>query len=144
MLAVMNPATVVVSLPVADLERSLRFYRDGLGLETPGIDEYMIAFELPNLSLFLIELGEYATYVERAGIAGPASAHPGALVVSCAMGSKQEIDDVVARAADAGGSAQPAAEHDGAYTGYVSDPDGHLWELVFNDRTAAAAGSPES
>lgn len=144
MLAVMKPATVVVSLPVADLERSLRFYRDGLGLETPGIDEYMIAFELPNLSLFLIELGEYATYVERAGIAGPASDHPGALVVSCAMGSKQEIDDVVARAADAGGSAQPAAEHDGGYTGYVSDPDGHLWELVFNDRTAAAAGSPES
>lgn len=54
------------------------------------------------------------------------------------MGSKKEIDDVVARAADAGGSAQPAAEHDGAYTAYVSDPDGHLWELVFNDRTAAA------
>ncbi|MFT4296759.1 MAG: VOC family protein [Micropruina sp.] len=144
MIVVVNPATVVVSLPVADLERSLRFYRDGLGLQTPGIDEYMIAFELPNLSLFLIELSEYATYVERAGIAGPVTAHPGAVVVSCAMGSKKEIDDVVARAADAGGSAQPAAEHDGACTAYVSDPDGHLWELVFNDRTAAVARSTES
>lgn len=141
MLVVMKPATVVVSLPVADLERSLRFYRDGLGLQTPGIDEYMIAFELPNLSLFLIELSEYATYVERAGISTPASAHPGALVLSCAMGSKKEIDDAVSRATDAGGSAQPAAGHDGAYTGYVSDPDGHLWELVFNDRTAAAAAA---
>ena len=134
----MNPVTVVVSLPIADLERSLRFYRDGLGLQTPGIDEYMIAFELPNLSLFLIELGEYATYLERAGLTSPATAHPGAVVLSCAMGSKGEIDDVVARAADAGGSAQPATDKDGAYTGYVSDPDGHLWELVFNDRTAAA------
>lgn len=136
----MNPATVVVSLPVADLERSLRFYRDGLGLTTPGIDEYMIAFELPNLSLFLIELSEYATYLKRAGIAGSATPRPGALVVSCAMGSKEEVDDVLERVADAGGSAQPAAEHDGAYTGYVSDPDGHVWELVFNDRTGAAAG----
>lgn len=144
MLVVVNPATVVVSLPVVDLERSLRFYRDGLCLETPGIDEYMIAFELPNLSLFLIELSEYATYAERAGVAGPVAARPGALVVSCAMGSREEIDDVVARAADAGGSAQPAVEQDGAYTAYVSDPDGHLWELVFNDRTSAAAGSPES
>lgn len=140
----MNPATVVVSLPVADLERSLRFYRDGLGLETPGIDEYMIAFELPNLSLFLIELSEYATYLGHAGHAGPAASHPGALIVSCAMGSREEIDDVVARAADAGGSAQPVVEQDGSYTGYVSDPDGHLWELVFNDRTAAAAGAGAS
>lgn len=140
----MKPVTVVVSLPVADLERSLRFYRDGLGLQTPGIDEYMIAFELPNLSLFLIELGEYAAYTERAGITAPPAPHPGALVVSCAMGSKEEIDVVVARAGDAGGFARPALEQDGAYTGYVSDPDGHLWELVFNDRTAiAAAGTAE-
>ncbi len=137
----MNPVAVVVSLPVADLERSLRFYRDGLGLETPGIDEYMIAFELPSLSLFLIELGEYATYIQRAGLPGPPAPHPGALVVSCAMGSKREIDDVVSRAGEAGGSAQPAVEQDGAYTGYVSDPDGHLWELVFNNRTSAAAAA---
>ncbi len=140
----MKPATVVVSLPVVDLERSLRFYRDGLDLETPGIDEYMITFELPNLSLFLIELGEYAAYAERAGLAGPPAPHPGALVVSCAMGSKKEIDDVLARAEQAGGSVPPATEQDGAYTGYVSDPDGHLWELVFNDRTAAAAGPTQN
>ncbi|WP_036961749.1 VOC family protein [Promicromonospora kroppenstedtii] len=135
----MSPVTVVVSLPVTDLERTLRFYRDGLGLETPGIDGGMIAFELPNLSLFLIEQGEYATYVERAGHARPVVPQPGAVVLSCAMGGKAEIDDVLASAREAGGSAGAAAEHDGAYTGYVSDPDGHAWELVFNDRTAAAA-----
>lgn len=135
----MSPATVVVSLPVADLERTLRFYRDGLGLEAPGVDEGIVAFELPNLSLFLIEQGEYATYVERAGHARPVGPHPGAVILSCAMGSTAEIDDVLARAGGAGGTARPAAEHDGAYTGYVSDPDGHVWELVYNDRTAAAA-----
>jgi catechol 2,3-dioxygenase-like lactoylglutathione lyase family enzyme len=46
-----KPTTVVVSVPVAGLERTLRFYRDGLGLDTPGVDERMIVIELPNLSL---------------------------------------------------------------------------------------------
>jgi hypothetical protein len=45
-----KPMTVVVSVPVGDLERTLRFYRDGLGLDTPGVDERMIVVELPNPS----------------------------------------------------------------------------------------------
>jgi catechol 2,3-dioxygenase-like lactoylglutathione lyase family enzyme len=67
----MRPATVILSLPVTDPERSLRFYRDGLQLPTPGIDGGIIAFELPNLSLFLIELSEYTTYTNRAGVQVP-------------------------------------------------------------------------
>lgn len=63
----MKPKTVVLSLPVADLERALRFYRDGLGLSAAAEDEGAVLFELPNLSLFLIEREEYATYTDRAG-----------------------------------------------------------------------------
>ncbi|MDQ7909729.1 VOC family protein [Phytohabitans sp. ZYX-F-186] len=138
----MKPATVVLSLPVMDVERSLRFYRDGLELATPGIEEGMIAFELPNLSLFLIEHSQYATYTSRAGVESNGVPAPGACTISCAMGSKAEVDDTLARAAAAGGSAsRPAADHDGSYTGYFSDPDGHLWELVFNARTEAAAAA---
>jgi uncharacterized protein len=135
----MQPTAVVVSLPVVDLERSLRFYRDGLGLSTPGIDEYMIAFELPNLSLFLIENSQFATYLDRAGVARPTTAVAGTCVISCAIATGEEVDDVLSRAASAGGSAQAAVEHDGSYTGYFRDPDGHIWELVHNDRTAVAA-----
>jgi uncharacterized protein len=135
----MQPTTVVVSLPVADLDRSLRFYRDGLGLSIPGIDEYMITFELPNLSLFLLENSQYANYLDRAGVARPTATVAGACVISCAIATRDEVDDVLSRARSTGGSAQAAVEHDGSYTGYVSDPDGHLWELVHNDRTAAAA-----
>ena len=135
----MQPATVVVSLPVTDLDRSLRFYRDGLDLPTAGIDEDIIAFELPNLSLFLIETGEYARYIDRAGLAAPSAPTPAACVISCAIGTRAEVDDILARAAAAGGSTAQPAEHDGSYTGYFTDPDGHLWELVCNDQTAAAA-----
>lgn len=125
----MKPSAVVVSLPVSDLECSLRFYRDGLGLETPGIDEYMIAFELPNLSLFLIEAGQYQTYVDRAGLARP-GAVAGSCVISCAIATGDEIHEIVSSAVAAGGSAQPVAVHDGALTAYVQDPDRHVWELV--------------
>ncbi|WP_328475644.1 VOC family protein [Actinoplanes sp. NBC_00393] len=135
----MKPATVVVSLPITDLDRSLRFYRDGLGLETADVDEGIIAFELPNLSLFLIEQSEYAKYASRAGVPSGSPA-AGAIIISCAIGSKQEVDDTVARAASAGGTvAAPPAEADGSYSGYFSDPDGHVWELVHNERTEAAA-----
>ncbi|WP_344682772.1 VOC family protein [Saccharopolyspora taberi] len=131
--------TAIVSLPVADPERSLRFYRDGLGLPTPGIDEGIIVFELPNLSLFLIEYGEYEKYTSRAGVA-PGAPVAGACVISCAIGSKEELDGILGQAAAAGGSVpRPAGEYDGSYMGYFSDPDGHLWELVVNARTEAAA-----
>lgn len=134
-----QPVTVVVSLPVADLDRSLRFYRDGLGIPAADVDEGGIVFELPNLSLFLIEAGEYARYVDRAGLVAPGAA-AGACVLSCAIGSRAEVDETVMRAAAAGGSApRPAAEYDGSYIGYFGDPDGHLWELVTNDHAAAAA-----
>nr|GLK37381.1 hypothetical protein GCM10017611_42430 [Rhodococcus wratislaviensis] len=41
----LKPKTVVVSLPIVDLDRSLRFYRDGLGLSPTGLDEAILAFE---------------------------------------------------------------------------------------------------
>lgn len=135
----MQPATVIVSLPVSDLDRSLRFYQDGLGLPTPDVDAVGIVFEMPNLSLFLIEYGEYEKYTSRAGITLRNVPTKGACIISCAIGSKDELDDTLARAVAAGGSAPlPAGEHDGSYTGYFSDPDGHLWELVFNARTEEA------
>jgi predicted lactoylglutathione lyase len=137
----MRPVTVVVSLPVADVERSLRFYRDGLELPPSDADDSIIAFELPNLSLFLIEQSEYAKYIDRAGVQPLGAAAAGACFISCAISSKAEVDDILARAEAAGGSIPGPAEHrDGSYMGYFSDPDGHPWELVFNARTEAAAG----
>jgi uncharacterized protein len=138
----MRPSTVIVSLPVTDLDRSLRFYRDGLHLPTPDIDESIIAFELPNLSLFLIEYSQYTMYTNRAGVQLHNAPAAGACVLSCAIGSKEEVDDILVRAEAARGSvSRPADDYDGSYMGYFSDPDGHLWELVFNSRTEAAAAS---
>ena len=136
----MRPITVVVSVPVTDLTRTLRFYRDGLGLETPGIDEGIIPIELPNLSLFLIERQEYVLYAVRGGVEYGGQPVPGTCIFSCAIADKEEVDRTIERAREAGGSVPgPAEEQDGSYTGYVADPDGHLWELVWNAQTEAAA-----
>jgi uncharacterized protein len=135
----MKPKTTIVSLPVVDLGRSLRFYRDGLGLATSETDDVIIAFELPNLSLFLIERGEFAKYTGRAGAPSPDPAAGPECILSCAIGSRAEVDDILSRAAAAGGSvAQPAGDFDGSYMGYFRDPDGHTWELVYNAQTEAA------
>lgn len=136
-----KPVSVVVSVPVTNLERTLRFYREGLGFETPGIDAGIIPIELPNLSLFLMDSDEYATYASHGGKLQAHKPVPGACLFSCAIGSKEEVDETICQAVQAGGSAShPAQERDGSYIGYVSDPDGHLWELVWNARTEAAAG----
>lgn len=97
----MRPVTVAVSLPVADAERSRRSYHDGLQLVDPELDERMVAFALPNLSLFLIERSEYAKYMEHSGV-GPVTSAPGACIISCAIASTAEVDDVLTRAQAAG------------------------------------------
>lgn len=139
----MNPVTTVLSLPVADLDRSTRFYRDGLGLTPSDPDGSVVAIELPNLSLFLIRQDEYQTYLDRAGMPELAPIGSGACILSAAIATRDEVEQVASRASSAGGTVEGPAEHDGSFTAYVRDPDGHLWELVHNDRTADASGAAE-
>lgn len=139
MVARMRPVTVVVSLPAADAERSRRFDHDGLQLADPELDEGMVAFALPDLSLFLIERSEYAKYMEHSGV-GPVTSAPGASIISCAIASTAEVDDILTRAQCGGSMPGPAEDRDGSYMGYSSDPDGHIRELVVNAHTEVAAG----
>ncbi|MBM6588478.1 VOC family protein [Brevibacterium sp. RIT 803] len=135
----MKPLTTVLSLPVTDPQRTADFYRDGLGLETEGVDEGIVAFELPNLSIFFIESEQYDSYIELSGQITVDHPSPGASIISCAFATPAEIDDTLKRAAAAGGSSAPANDVDGSYMGYFSDPDGYIWELVANEHTAQSA-----
>lgn len=138
----MQIATVLLSLPVKEPEVSLHFYREALGLKGLSIDDGIISIELPNLSLFLIEDRQYRSYLEYADVPRPTTV-AGAAVISCAMASREEMDAVLSRASSYGGSGQHAQIIDGSYTGYLQDPDGHVWELVYNEITETAAHSVE-
>jgi catechol 2,3-dioxygenase-like lactoylglutathione lyase family enzyme len=133
----MKPRITVITLGVDDLETSLRFYRDGLGLATEGVVgqefEYgaVVFIDLqPGLRLALWPRQSIARDTGLA--AGPAS--PTEMTLGHNVSSKAEVDAVMATAAAAGAAIVKPA-HDtfwGGYSGYFQDPDGHLWEIVWN------------
>ena len=139
----MKPRITVIALGVDDLERALRFYRDGLGWKTEGI----IGTEFEHGAVVFIELQQglklalwpRASLAHDSGLAlNPPS--PTELSLGHNVASKAEVDAVMAQAAKAGaGIVKPA--HDtfwGGYAGYFQDPDRHLWEVVWNPQWEGA------
>jgi uncharacterized protein len=127
----MQPKGTVVALATDDVERALAFYRDGLGLPTPGIEDGILALELPNLTLFLIERAQFEAYARHAEVSSHRGGDTVGCILSCALASREEVDEAVRRAGGAGGTVpHPPEPREAGYTGYFRDPDGHLWELV--------------
>jgi catechol 2,3-dioxygenase-like lactoylglutathione lyase family enzyme len=127
----------VITLGVDDLERALRFYRDGLGLQTEGIvgQEY----ELGSVAFFDLQDGlKLALWPRRsmAQDAGVPLSAPSATdaLLSHNVASQAEVVEVLDQARQAGGViVKPAGETFwGGYAGYFQDPDQHLWEVVWN------------
>jgi len=130
----MNVRTTVVCLPVRDLDRTLAFYRGALGFADAQADEGTIVLELPNLSLFLMEKTAFEMYTKKAGLDARFPDNGAGIVISCAMETRQEIDTILQNVPQFGGAAAAPAGMDqtsGGYTGYLTDPDGHVWELVY-------------
>lgn len=133
----MKPHLSVVTVGVADLERSLKFYRDGLGLPTKGIIGR--EFEHGAVAFFDLAGGLKFAIWAQADIAHdtglPATpVSPTAVSIGHNVGARAEVDDLMAQAAAAGAEiVKPAQEtfYDG-YAGYFLDPDRHLWEVVWN------------
>ena len=122
-----------------DLERSLAFYRDGLGLPTKGIigqefeDGAVVFFDL-NDDLILA-LYPTASLSKDANIEATKS-RLGAVSVGHIVNAKEEVD-LLMRQAERAGAVITDPAHDrfwGGYSGYFHDPDGHLWEVAWNPR----------
>lgn len=142
---VMDARIHVVTLAVADLERALTFYREGLGLESSGVvgtefagdDENpagdVVMFHLDgNLTLALYPRTELA---KDAGLpAGPQQS--GEFSIGHLVAARQDVDALLAQA-EAAGATLTGPPHDrpwGIYSGYFRDLDGHLWEIIWNAR----------
>jgi catechol 2,3-dioxygenase-like lactoylglutathione lyase family enzyme len=133
----MRPRLTLVTLGVDDLERAVRFYRDGLGLPTPGIVGQ--DFEHGAVAFFDLQPGlKLAVYPRKslshdAGIA-VSSPSPTEFSLAHNVSSREEVDAVMKQAKDAGAViVKPARETFwGGYAGYFQDPDGHLWEVAWN------------
>ena len=133
----MKPRITLITLGVDDLERSVRFYRDGLKLETEGI--VGAEFEYGAVAFFDLQRGLRLALWPRKSIArdtgiAAGGASPTDFTIGHNVSSKGEVDGVMNQAKTAGAVIVKAA-HDtfwGGYAGYFQDPDGHLWEVAWN------------
>jgi uncharacterized protein len=134
----MRPRIHVLTLGVADLERSLSFYR-ALGFESEGI----IGTEFPGgtAAMFTLDGGLILALYGREDLRRDANATfdapgRGEFSIGHLVSSRAEVDEVLATAQNAG-AALTEEPHDrpwGIYSGYFRDPDGHLWEVIWNPR----------
>lgn len=139
----MKPRISVLTLAVANLERSLEFYRDGLGLPTEGIVGR--EFEHGAVAFFTLSGGlRLALWAQEdlawdSGLAqSPYS--PTSFSIGHNVASKAEVDQVVEQVRRAGAVVvkEPQDTFYGGYAAYFRDRDGHLWEVVYNPASLPA------
>lgn len=133
----MKPRITVITLGVDDLERAVRFYRDGLGLKTQGI--VGTEFEHGAVAFFELQAGLRLAVWPRASLAYDAGLPAeGRSSIEFSLGhnvsSKSEVDELMQQAKRAGAAIVKPAQDTfwGGYAGYFQDPDAHLWEVVWN------------
>lgn len=133
----MKPRITVLTLGVNDLEKSLAFYRDGLGLPTDGIVgqefEYGAVAFFPLQNGLILALWPKTSITRDAGLSSNPP-NPTELTIGHNVGSKEEVDAVMEQAERAGARVVKAAATTfwGGYAGYFQDPDEHLWEIAWN------------
>jgi catechol 2,3-dioxygenase-like lactoylglutathione lyase family enzyme len=126
----MNPRISMITLGVADLETSVRFYKKGLGF--PKMDSP------PEVAFFTLNgswLGLYGreSLAEDAGVSPRGSGFPG-FTLSHNVASEADVDKIVEKAVSAGAVLvkPPKRAFWGGYHSYFKDPDGYLWEIAYN------------
>ena len=133
----MKPRISVLTLSVSDLEKAVAFYRDGLGFKTDGVVGR--EFEHGAVAFFELDHGLRLALWPRTSLAadtGLPDVQRGEIEFTLGhnVASIEEVDEVMSQAAKAGAKIVKPAEATfwGGYAGYFQDPDGHIWEVVFN------------
>ena len=126
----MKPRISMITLGVKDMEKSVKFYNEGLGFPKMDSPPEVAFFTLNGSWLGLYSRDALADDAmvssEGSGFSGFALAHN--------VSSEAEVDQVIEQALSAGATlAKPAQKvFWGGYSGYFKDPDGHLWEVAHN------------
>jgi catechol 2,3-dioxygenase-like lactoylglutathione lyase family enzyme len=126
----MDQRLSLVTLGVADLERSARFYEAGLGWRRGNENPDVVFFQMPGM---ILALWVRASLAEDARVTDTGAAFAGMTLAYNAR-SRDEVDSVLAEAGAAGARILKPAEEVfwGGYSGYFADPDGHVWEVAHN------------
>jgi catechol 2,3-dioxygenase-like lactoylglutathione lyase family enzyme len=128
---VMEQRLSLVTLGVAELDRSIRFY-EGLGWRRAMKDAKGVAFfQLGGMGLSLFPLADLAL---DAGLPCQPLPQFRGMALAHNVRERAEVDQIIAQAEHLGGTIQKLAKTKvwGGYAGYISDPDAHLWEIAWN------------
>jgi uncharacterized protein len=132
-----------ITLAVNDLDRSVAFYRDGLGWQTEGIVGQEFHDEVTGadgtIAFFVLDGGLLLGLYARANLAKDAGLPPGPpstteFSLGIPANSREDVDELLRQAETAGGTLTAPAHMRpfGVYSGYFTDPDGHLFEIAWN------------
>jgi catechol 2,3-dioxygenase-like lactoylglutathione lyase family enzyme len=130
-----------ITLAVDDLDRSVAFYRDGLGWPTEGIVGQEFHDEVTGadgtIAFFKLDGGLLLGLYERTNLAKDARLPPGPpssteFSLGIPAATQAEVDELLGQVEAAGGTltAPPHMRPFGVYSGYFADPDGHLFEIA--------------
>ena len=129
---------IYVNLPVRDLDRSKRFFTHlGFGFEPKFTDE-KAACMIVSDSIYVMLLTEpfFRTFTKKAVCDTTRSTE---VLVCLSCGSRNEVDELVGKAAAQGGTMpREPKDHGFMYEHAFEDPDGHTWELMYMDPNAKA------
>lgn len=126
----MKPRISMVSLAVADLEKSIKFYSEGLSLpkinSPPGVAFF-------NLNGTWLGLSERNALAEDATVSPVGSGYNGFNLCHNVI-SEEAVNQTIEEALLAGATLvkPPQKASWGGYHSYFKDPDGHLWEIAYN------------
>jgi uncharacterized protein len=146
----MEPRISVLTLAVDDVERSLEFYRR-LGLESHGLagTEFVGDDTTPGgtVAMFELEGGLLLSLYSRADLAKDASIpldppSSGQFSIGHLVRTRDEVDSALTEAKRAGATVDTAPHERpwGIYSGYFRDPDGYMWEIIWNPERALTDG----
>ena len=126
----MKPRISMITLGVSDLQKSVKFYQEGLGF--PKMDSP------PEVAFFTLN-GSWLGLYDRKSLAQDAMVPPKGtgfpgFTLSHNLASESEVDQTIEQAVSAGATLVKPAQKVfwGGYSGYFKDPDGYLWEVAHN------------
>ncbi|WP_425467031.1 VOC family protein [Paracoccus luteus] len=120
----------LITLGVADLARACEFYRAWGWTPHPAAAPGVVFFQMHGAALALFPCADLAADQGRPG----ASLGTGAVTLAQNCADQAEADAVWQAAVDAGAAPlkRPERAEWGGWSGYVADPDGHVWEIAHN------------
>ena len=121
---------IFVNLPVQDLSAARDFYSSlGFSLHEQYSDEHRAAVVVDDSIVVMLHDRERFADLAAGEVGDPAGATT--VVHSLTVSSREQVDELVGKALASGGrSLRPVGGDDSRYSGSVTDPDGHVWEVV--------------